>query len=107
MEAYEAVIAAIADPTRRAILERLRTGPRSVGELAAGLPVTRPAVSQHLAVLRRARLVYERADGTRRIYAVDATGLGDLRAYTERFWSDVLAAYGAAAGEGNRKGKRP
>ena len=94
---YEAVIGALADPTRRAILELLRSGARPVNELAEGLPVSRPAVSQHLKVLREARLVRERADGTRRFYSIDPAGLAELRAYTERFWADVLAAYGSAA----------
>ena len=104
MLGYEHVLAALADPTRRAILERLRGGARSVGEAALGLPVSRPAVSQHLRVLKRARLVRERAEGTRRFYSVDPVGLAALRAYVESFWTDVLAAYEAAANE--REGER-
>jgi DNA-binding transcriptional ArsR family regulator len=99
VETYERALAALADPTRRAILERLVNGPRPVGEIAAELPVSRPAVSQHLKVLKEAGLVSERPRGTRRIYAVDPAGLEPLRAYLERFWGDVLAAFAAAARE--------
>ncbi len=86
-------LTALADPTRRAIFERLADGPRAVGELAAGLPVSRPAVSQHLRVLKGAGLVSDRADGTRRIYQLDPDGLGALRAYLDQFWNQSLAAY--------------
>jgi DNA-binding transcriptional ArsR family regulator len=98
---------ALADPTRREIFERLRRGPRPVGELAAGLDVSRPAVSQHLKVLRAARLVSERRDGTRRIYRVEVEGLAELRRYLDRFWDDVLAAFKAEAegGRGRKRGK--
>ena len=88
-------MAALADPTRRAIFERLREGPRAVGELARDLPVSRPAVSQHLKVLKGAGLVTDRPAGTRRIYAVDPDGLSALRAYLDQFWSRTLAAYKA------------
>jgi DNA-binding transcriptional ArsR family regulator len=91
------VIAALADPTRRAVFERLRGGPRAVGEIAAELPVSRPAVSQHLRVLKEAGLVTERKDGTRRLYRVDPDGVAELRAYFEGFWTDALAAFKAAA----------
>jgi DNA-binding transcriptional ArsR family regulator len=90
-------LAALGDPTRRRVLDGLRTGERSVGDLAADLPVSRPAVSQHLAVLRSAGLVTERRVGTRRLYRVDPAGLEPLRAYLEGFWRDALAAYAAAA----------
>ena len=90
---------ALGDATRRAIFDRLRDGPRSVGELAAGLPVSRPAVSQHLRVLREAGLVAERRQGTRRLYRVDRDGLAALRAYFDEFWDGALAAYAAAARE--------
>ena len=106
MVAYEELFAALADPTRRAIFERLRAGSRSVGELAQGLPVSRPAVSQHLRVLKDARLVRERAEGTRRFYSVDPAGLTALRGYLESFWTDVLAAYERAADEVGREGER-
>jgi DNA-binding transcriptional ArsR family regulator len=88
---------ALGDPTRRAIFERLADRPRAVGELAAELPVSRPAVSQHLKVLKEARLVVDRHAGTRRIYQLDPTGLGALRADLEQFWTKALAAYKAAA----------
>jgi DNA-binding transcriptional ArsR family regulator len=84
---------ALGDPTRRAIYERLVERPRAVGELAAELPVSRPAVSQHLKVLKDARLVVDRPAGNRRIYEADPTGLGPLRADLERFWAHALANY--------------
>ena len=88
---------ALGDPTRRAIFERLRDGPLAVGELAQGLPVTRPAVSQHLRVLKEAGLVSDRREGTRRLYHVDPDGLAELRAYFESFWTQALAAFKQAA----------
>ncbi len=87
---------ALGDPTRRAIFERLAGGPRSVGELAAELPVSRPAVSQHLKVLKAAGLVSDRAEGTRRLYRVDPGGVGAMRDYLDRFWDQALAAFKAA-----------
>ncbi|MEA2167448.1 MAG: hypothetical protein QOF76_748 [Solirubrobacteraceae bacterium] len=90
-------LTALGDPTRRAIFERLAERPSPVGELAAGLPVTRPAVSQHLKVLKAAGLVTDRADGTRRIYAVDPDGVAAMRAYLDTFWNRSLAAFKAAA----------
>jgi DNA-binding transcriptional ArsR family regulator len=95
---------ALADPTRRAILELLRDGPRSVGELAEGMPVSRPAVSQHLAVLRQANLVSEERKGTRHIYRAEAAGLAALKSYLEEYWGDVLGTFAAAARD-ERKGK--
>ena len=97
MDANRNGFTALADPTRRAVFERLRAGPRPVGELARGLPVSRPAVSQHLRVLKEAGLVTERKEGTRRLYQVDPGGLETLRAYFEEFWTDALAAFKAAA----------
>jgi len=88
---------ALGDPTRRAILELLRDGPRPVGELAGALPVSRPAVSQHLAVLKGAGLVAARPAGRRRLYAVDPAGLDALRAYLEGLWGEALASYRRAA----------
>ena len=82
---------------RQTIVERLSERPMAVGELAAGLPVTRPAVSQHLKVLKAARLVRDEAQGTRRIYSIDPAGLGAIRAWLDRFWDRALAAYAAAA----------
>ena len=88
---------AVGDGTRRAILERLLERPAAVGELAAGLPVSRPAVSQHLRILKGARLVTDKQVGTRRIYAVDPEGVREVRAYWERFWSQALAGFKAVA----------
>jgi DNA-binding transcriptional ArsR family regulator len=84
---------ALGDPTRRAVLEALSGGPRAVGEIAAGLPVSRPAVSQHLRVLREAGLVTERKEGTRRLYGADPRGLAELRAYFDDFWVRALEAF--------------
>jgi DNA-binding transcriptional ArsR family regulator len=84
---------ALADGTRRAIVERLTHGPLAVGELARHLPVSRPAVSQHLKVLKSAGLVRDRAVGTRRVYQLDPTGLAALRADLDRFWTQALATY--------------
>jgi DNA-binding transcriptional ArsR family regulator len=86
---------ALGDPTRRAIFESLATRPRAVGEIAGELPVSRPAVSQHLKVLKGAGLVVDRPAGTRRIYAVDPNGVDALRAYLDQFWSKTLTAYKA------------
>ena len=98
MEAYRSNgIGVLGDPTRRAIFERLARGPCSVGELAEELPVTRPAVSQHLRVLKNAGLVFDRPDGTRRLYQLDPDGVGALRAYLDQFWNQALAAYKIAA----------
>ncbi len=93
--AYAEVFTALADPTRRHIFEALRERPMSVGELAVGQPVSRPAVSQHLKVLESARLVCVEPRGNRRLYSIERDGLDELRRYLESFWSDVLSAYGA------------
>ncbi len=90
---------ALADGTRRAIVERLTHGPSAVGELARDLPVSRPAVSQHLKVLKSAGLVRDRAAGTRRVYQLDPTGLEALRADLDRFWAQALAGYAATIEE--------
>jgi DNA-binding transcriptional ArsR family regulator len=95
--AYATAMEALGDATRREIMERLRRGARPVGEIAAGLPVSRPAVSQHLRVLKEAGLVTEHKQGTRRIYSIDPQGLDELRAYLSMFWSDALAAFKVAA----------
>ena len=87
--------AALADATRREVFERLAHGPRSVGELAQGLPVSRPAVSQHLKVLKEAGLVSDRPDGARRVYQIDPKGLGQIRAWLDRFWDEALEAFKA------------
>ena len=94
---------ALGDPTRRAIFERLAERPRAVGELARELPVSRPAVSQHLRVLKEARLVTERSEGTRRIYRLDPNGVGALRADLERYWNRALAAYKAIVEQPNEE----
>jgi DNA-binding transcriptional ArsR family regulator len=95
---------ALGDPTRRRVLELLRDGPRAVGEVAADLPVSRPAVSQHLRVLKGAGLVSERRDGTRHLYRIDPAGLAALRTYLESFWDDALASFRTVA---EREGSRP
>ena len=97
MSAYGDAIAALADPTRRSVFETLHEGPRSVGDLARGLPVSRPAVSQHLRVLKHAGLVRERRVGPRNFYSVDGDGLAALRDYFEGFWDEALAAFKDAA----------
>jgi DNA-binding transcriptional ArsR family regulator len=89
-------LTALGDPTRREIFERLADHPRAVGELASELPVSRPAVSQHLKVLKEAGLVVDRRAGNRRIYQLDPDGVGALRAQLDQFWSKALAAYKAA-----------
>jgi len=97
VQAYQSdALIALGDPTRRAIFERLGDEPRAVGELARELPVSRPAVSQHLKVLKEAGLVIDRPAGTRRIYQLDPAGVGALRAYLDRFWTKALAAYKVA-----------
>jgi DNA-binding transcriptional ArsR family regulator len=88
---------ALGDPTRRAIFERLADGPRPVGELAKDLPVSRPAVSQHLKVLKDAGLVTDRQVGNRRLYQLDPRGIAALRAYLDQFWNQALAAFKGAA----------
>ena len=87
------VAAALADPMRQEILEKLRAGPRPVGEIAAGMPISRPAVSQHLKVLKDSGLVAETRQGTRHYFAIAPEGIGELRAYLDGLWSDALAAF--------------
>ena len=103
--AYALAIQALGDPTSRSIFERLRNGPRAVGELARELPVSRPAVSQHLRVLKEAGLVTEQRNGTRRIYGVDAASVAELRDYFDGFWSDALESFKRAVEqeEGRKK----
>jgi DNA-binding transcriptional ArsR family regulator len=108
---YGQALTALADPTRRGLYERLRTRPHTVGELARLARVSQPAVSQHLQVLRGARLVTHQAEGTRRHYRASSEGLAELRRWIEAMWDDVLAAYAAeapapAAGKPKRKGTR-
>src|SRR5262245_14210185 len=88
-----AVFAALSDPTRNRIFQQLQSGGRSVGEIARGLPVTRPAVSQHLKVLKQAGLVIDRAEGTRRVYQFDPNGLAVIRIWLDQFWDAALQAY--------------
>ena len=90
-----AALQALADPTRRQLFEHLRAGPRAVGELARTSPVSRPAVSQHLAVLKAAGLVRDRASGTRRVYEIDPRGLGEIRAWIDDMWEGALRAFAA------------
>ena len=87
------VLDALGDPTRRLVFKRLRNGARSVGEIAAGMDVSRPAVSQHLRVLKAACLVTDRAEGTRRFYAVDPRGIKVLRSWLDGFWDEALIAF--------------
>ena len=89
-------LTALGDPTRRAIFERLAGGPQAVGELAKDLPVSRPAVSQHLKVLKDAGLVTDRRDGTRRLYQLDPTGIEAVRSYFDTLWTNALAAFKTA-----------
>lgn len=100
---YANSLAALADPTRRKVFERLRRGPLPVGVIAEGLPVSRPAVSQHLKVLKEAGLVTEEQDGARRIYRIDPEGLGQLRTWLDQFWDVALENFKA---EAEKKGRR-
>jgi DNA-binding transcriptional ArsR family regulator len=97
------VLDALGDPTRRLVFKRLRSGARSVGEIAEGMAVSRPAVSQHLAVLKQARLVVARAEGTRRLYGVDGRGMEALRSWLDGFWDEALSAFKDAAEHEARK----
>lgn len=107
--AYQAtsagVLDALGDPTRRAVLELLRGGAKPVGEIARQLPVTRPAVSQHLRILKGAGLVRDRREGTRRLYSVDAAGLSALRTYLETYWDTALASFKDATEDGPQEGE--
>jgi DNA-binding transcriptional ArsR family regulator len=100
------VLDALGDPTRRLVFKRLRSGARSVGEIAEGMHVSRPAVSQHLKVLKAARLVVNSAEGTRRLYAMDPRGLEALRSWLSGFWDEALAAYKEAAERETKHGRR-
>ena len=106
MQAYDRVLDALGDPTRRAILDTLKRGARPVGELAARLPVSRPAVSQHLKILKEAGLVTDRRNGTRRLYQLDADGIERVRAYLDTFWSAALANLKAVAESDHRNRTR-
>jgi len=101
---YGTSLIALADPTRRAVFERLRSGPRSVSEVALGLPVSRPAVSQHLKALKDAGLVRDEPRGTARIYRIHAPALAELREWVDSFWSDALESFKTyAEGDNERR----
>jgi DNA-binding transcriptional ArsR family regulator len=105
--AYGDALSALADPTRRRVFERLKSGPKPVGAIARGMPVSRPAVSQHLRALKEAGLVADRPEGTRRVYFIDPHGLGALRKWLDQFWDDALAAFQAEVEKGShQKDKR-
>ena len=97
--AYEATLAALSDPTRRLVFERILASPRPVAAIAEGLPVSRPAVSQHIKVLKEAGLITERRNGTRRLYAANPQALGELRAAIEAMWHEALGNVAAALDE--------
>ncbi|MCL8487629.1 MULTISPECIES: ArsR/SmtB family transcription factor [Bradyrhizobium] len=103
--AYGTALTVLADPTRRQVFERLRDGPRPVNAIAAGLPVSRPAVSQHLKVLKDAGLVEEHSEGARRIYALRREGLAELREWLDGFWDDALLAFKIEAQRSHRQMK--
>lgn len=91
--AYQSAFLALADPTRRKVFEQLRHGAKPVGIIAAQMPVSRPAVSQHLSVLKKAGLVADRAEGTRRVYYIDPQGLASIRIWLDQFWEDALTSF--------------
>jgi DNA-binding transcriptional ArsR family regulator len=103
----ERILDALGDPTRRTVFKRLRGGARSVGEIAQGMDVSRPAVSQHLKILKAARLVTDRAEGTRRLYAVDTRGIASLRRWLEGFWDEALAVFKDVAEREATKERKP
>src|SRR5262252_3338265 len=106
--AYGNALQCLSDPTRRRVFERLRSGPLAVGAIAKGLPVTRPAVSQHLKALKDAGLVRDRAEGARRVYYIDPDGLGELRRWLDQFWDDALEAFRREAeAHANEARKKP
>lgn len=98
--AYQSAFIALADPTRRQVFEQLRHGPKPVGIIARQMPVSRPAVSQHLGVLKKAGLVADRAEGTRRVYCIDPQGLASIRIWLDQFWDDALTAFKAELEKG-------
>ena len=101
--AYDAALAALADPTRRLVFEKLNSGPKAVGAIARDLPVSRPAVSQHLKVLKNAGLVTARPEGTRRVYYIDPHGVGVLRKWLDQFWDAALHAYAEEVNQSERR----
>ena len=106
---YGTALQCLSDPTRRRVFEKLRSGPQSVGVLAKGLPVSRPAVSQHLKVLKEAGLVIGRSEGARRVYYIDPEGLGELRRWLDQFWDDALESFKheVEQSKSNRGGRKP
>jgi DNA-binding transcriptional ArsR family regulator len=102
----ERVLDALGDPTRRSVFKRLRAGARSVGEISMGMDVSRPAVSQHLRVLKAAGLVVDRAEGTRRLYTVNPHGLDELRSWLDGFWDQTLTAFKDAAEAAAARGRK-
>ena len=104
---YQTALEALADPTRRTIFERLRGGPLAVGRIAAGMPVSRPAVSQHLRVLHEAGLVRREDAGTRHLFSVELKGLVELRRYLDSFWTEVLDAFQAEADRDSGPSRKP
>src|SRR5215475_14170457 len=106
---YGNALQCLSDPTRRQVFEKLRGGPQSVGALARGLPVSRPAVSQHLKALKSAGLVMQRAEGARRVYYIDPHGLAELRRWLDQFWTDALTSFKneVAAASAAARGKKP
>jgi DNA-binding transcriptional ArsR family regulator len=105
--AYQNALVALADPTRRSVFERLLDGPQPVGRIAKGMPVSRPAVSQHLKVLKEAGLVTDRAEGTRRVYCIDPHGLAAMRRYLDQFWDQALMAFAEEAEKEPEEGDKP
>jgi DNA-binding transcriptional ArsR family regulator len=106
--AYAKALECLSDPTRRRVFERLRAGPQSVGVLARGLPVSRPAVSQHLKALKAAGLVMDKSEGTRRVYHIDPDGLGELRRWLDQFWGDALESFKQEVEQSQTsRGKKP
>jgi DNA-binding transcriptional ArsR family regulator len=103
--AYENALTALADPTRRRVFEELRSGPKPVGAIANVLPVSRPAVSQHLKVLKGAGLVREETQGTRHVYSIDPKGLGPIRRWLDQFWDEALTAFAAEVERDAPEGK--
>jgi DNA-binding transcriptional ArsR family regulator len=101
--AYARALAALSDPTRRLVFERVVAAPRTVGAIAEGLPVSRPAVSQHLKVLKDAGLISERRDGTRHFYTANPKALGELRAYVDAMWRDALGGVAAQIKKEHKK----
>ncbi len=106
MNTYQLQFDALADITRRGILAKLIEGPLAVGELAADFPMSRPAISQHLRVLKEANLVSDSADGNRRLYSINMTGFNSLRDYFDQFWDQALAAFQRKANEQKKKEKK-